>query len=224
MESGLKSTTNYEKGINLTFSSSFLGTKLEGGGSLGGLLKMSILQPVTGGVLYTDDQLINTDISDEMQDIDSQYDIYNPLITNDAVTKTKYTRLYTTNASLDIDINKNIKFRTAGSYLWQQVRSESWDDGRTKTAQNNKGPYGNRDNSEKYSWQVTNTLTWKGETGAHKFNVLLGQETYYSESMDLKNTYYEFPENNFGLNDVSMAGQVYSYSSGEKFKWTCVSF
>ncbi|MUP36669.1 SusC/RagA family TonB-linked outer membrane protein [Labilibaculum euxinus] len=214
---GIRAKINHElrKGINLTFSSSFLGTKLEGGGSLGGLLKMSILQPITGGVLYTDDQLINTDISDEMQDIDSQYDIYNPLITNDAVTKTKYTRLYTTNASLDIDINKNIKFRTAGSYLWQQVRSESWDDGRTKTAQNNKGPYGNRDNSEKYSWQVTNTLTWKGETGAHKFNVLLGQETYYSESMNLKNTYYEFPENNFGLNDVSMAGQVYSYSSGK---------
>jgi TonB-dependent starch-binding outer membrane protein SusC len=214
-KNGIRLKLNHElsDAVRLTFGSDFSGTKLEGGGSLGGLLKMTILQPVTGGVLFTDDELVHTDISEEMQQIDSQYDIYNPLITNDAVTQEKYTRQFTTNAALDIDITRNLAFRTAGNYLWQQERKDYWDDGRTRTAQNNGGPYGSRDNSEKYRWQVTNTLNWKGERDAHKFTALMGQETWYSESMNLDNTYYEFPGNNFGLNDVSMAGKVYSYSS-----------
>ncbi|MGQ1946418.1 SusC/RagA family TonB-linked outer membrane protein [Geofilum sp. OHC36d9] len=213
---GIRIKLNHELNdrVKLTFGSSFMGTKLDGGGSLGGLLKMSILQPVTGGVRYTNDELIHTDISEDMQNIDSQYDIYNPLITNDAVTQEKYTRLMNLNTAFDVDITDNLAFRTAGSYLWQQVRSDYWDDGRTKTAQNNGGPYGSRNNSEKLRWQVTNTLNWKHAVYAHKFNLLLGQETYYSESMNLNNTYYEFPDNNFGLNDVSMAGQVFSYQSG----------
>ncbi len=214
---GIRAKLNHELNdkIRLTFGSSFMGTELDGGGSLSGLLKMSILQPVTGGIRYTNDELINSDISEEMQDIDSQYDIYNPLIMNDAVSQEKYTRLFTANSAFDVDLTEKLAFRTAGSYLWQQIRSDYWDDGRTKSAQNNGGPYGYRNNSEKFNWQVTNTLNWNNQFGAHKVNLLVGQETYYSESMNLNNTYYEFPENNFGLNDVSMAGQVYSYTSGK---------
>ncbi len=213
----LRAKLNHELNdrIRLSFGTSFMGTELDGGGSLGGTLKMSILQPVTGGARYTNDELINTDISDEMQDIDSQYDIYNPLIMNDAVTKEKYTRLFTVNTAFDVDLAEDLTFRTAGSYLWQQVRNDYWDDGRTKEAQNNGGPFGSRDNSEKFTWQVTNTLNWAHQFNAHKLNVLIGQETYYSESMNLNNTYYEFPDNNFGLSDVSMAGQVFSYKSGK---------
>ena len=211
----LKLNHELSNAVRLTFGSDFSGTKVQGGGSLGGLLKMTLLQPPTGGVRFTDDELIHSDISEEMQQIDSQYDIYNPLIINDAVVQDKYNRVFTANAALDIDLTGQLAFRTAGSYLWQQVRKDYWDDGRTKTAQNNGGPYGSRNNSEKYSWQVTNTLTWNGRAGAHKFTALLGQETWYTESVKLDNTYYEFPENNFGLNDVSMAGQVYSYSSGK---------
>nr|WP_321452651.1 TonB-dependent receptor [uncultured Carboxylicivirga sp.] len=214
---GVRTKINHELNdrIRLSFGSSFLGTKLEGGGSLGGLLKMSILQPITGGIRYSNDELINSDISDDMQDIDSQYDIYNPLIQNDAVTQEKYTRLFTVNTAFDVDITDNLLFRTAGSYMWQHVRSDYWDDGRTKSAQNNGGPYGYRNNSEKFNWQITNTLNWNRQFGGHKLSVLVGQETYYTESMKLDNTYYEFPDNNFGLNDVSMAGQVYSYKSGK---------
>ncbi|MGV8827264.1 MAG: SusC/RagA family TonB-linked outer membrane protein [Breznakibacter sp.] len=201
--------------IRTDFSTNLQSSVVEGGGSLGGMLKMSILQPVTGGVRFTNDQLLGTDISDEMLDVDSQYDIYNPIIMNDAVTDKKYTRKASINGGLEIDILKDLTFRTAATYSWQQVRSDYWDDGRTKTAQNNKGPWGKRNNSEKYSWQITNTLSWKKSLDKHSVNVMLGQETMYSETMKLDNTYYEFPENNFGLNNVSMAKKVYSYGSGK---------
>ncbi|WP_205508874.1 SusC/RagA family TonB-linked outer membrane protein [Longitalea arenae] len=201
--------------IRVDFNTNYNNMKLEGGGSMAGQLKLSILQPVTGGIRFTDEQLINTDVAEDMQADDSQYDIYNPIITNDAVTQTKYTRQYTTNAGIDIDILKDLTWRTAGSYQWQQVRDDYWDDGRTKTSQTYNGPWGSRDNSEKFSWQITNTLNWKKYIGEHSLNVMVGQETYYSESINLDNTYSDFPDNNFGLNNVGMAGRLYSKSSGK---------
>jgi TonB-linked SusC/RagA family outer membrane protein len=199
--------------IRVDFNTNYNNMKLRGGGSLAGQLKLSLLQPPTGGIRFTDDQLKNTDVSEIMQADDSQYDIYNPVITNDAVTQTKYTRQYATNAGIDIDVLKNLTWRTQGSYMWQQERNDYWDDGRTKTSQTYNGPYGSRDNSEKYSWQVTNTLNWKKYFGGHNLNVMVGQEAYFSESIKLENLYSDFPANNFGLNNVAMAKTVYTKKS-----------
>ncbi len=201
------------KGVRFDFNTNFSDTKIEGGGSLGGALKMTILQPVTGGIQFTNDQFIHTDISDAMLESDSQYDIYNPIIMNDAVTNIKKTRQYSVNAGLEFDLAKDFMFRTAGSYTWAQTRSDYWDDGRTKTAQNNKGPYGSRNNSEKYKWQITNTLSWAHDYGQHKLSVLLGQETTYNESIKLENEYLEFDADNFGLNKVKDAKKVIYDSS-----------
>jgi TonB-linked SusC/RagA family outer membrane protein len=201
--------------IRVEFNTNFNSMKLQGGGDMSGQLKMSILQPVTGGTRFTDAQLINTDIGEDMQADDSQYDIYNPIITNDAVTKAKYTRQFINNAAINIDISKNLTWRTAGSYMWQQIREDFWDDGRTKTSQTYGGPWGSRDNSEKYSWQITNTLNWKKTFGEHSLNVMAGQETYYSESVNLDNTYSGFGQNNFGLNNVAMADTLWDKGSGK---------
>lgn len=223
-KNSIRAKINHElrKGIRMDFGSNFQSTHIEGGGSMSGALKMTILQPVTGGIRYTNDQLLNTDISDEMLSLDSQYDVYNPIIMNDAVSKDKYTRQSSTNLGIEFDFLKDFMFRSAGNYFWQQVRDDMWDDGRTKTAQNNKGPYGSRNNSEFYTWQITNTLTWNRNFGLHGLSALLGQETYYYESMKLDNEYHEFPDNNFGLNDVSM-GKAYTWSSS-KSKNGIVSF
>jgi TonB-linked SusC/RagA family outer membrane protein len=207
LRNGIRLKLNHEvmKNVVLDFNTNYQDTRVNGGGSLGGALKLTLLQPPTGGTRYTNDQLINSDISNDFLAYDSQYDLYNPIITNDAVTATSYNRQFTGNAGLDIGITKDLKFHTFGSYLWRQIRSDSFDDGRTRTAQNNLGPYGSRNNSERYSWQITNTLNWGHSFHSHNVNLLLGQETYYLQSMNLNNTYYQFPANNFGLNNVSQA-------------------
>lgn len=222
-KSSIRAKINHElwKGVRLDFNTNFLNTNIEGGGSLGGALKKTILQPVTGGVRYTNEQMLYTDLGDEMQAIDSQYDLNNPILENNAVQQNKITRQYSVNAGIEFDLYKGLTWRTAGSYIWAQTREDYWDDGTTKTAetyktegQDNIHPWGRRYNTEKYSYQITNTLSY-GNTFAekHTLNLLLGQETRYSETMNTKNTYYGFPENNFGLNDISMA-QSYSRSSG----------
>ncbi len=220
LKNSIRTKINHElwKGIRFDFSSSFQDTQIEGGGSLGGKLKQTILQPVTGGTRYTNEQMIGTDISDDLgTEYGVDYDINNPILDNNAVQNDKYTRLFTANAGLEIDLIKNLTFRTSGSYLWQQIRSDYWDDGSTRQATANKSPYGygSRNNNERYSYQFTNTLNYAFKIATlHSFNVLLGQETYYQESMSLNNEYREFSDGNFGLNDVSM-GMPYSWKSGK---------
>ena len=221
-KNSIRAKVNHElwKGVRFDFSSNLQMTKVEGGGSLGGKLKQTILQPVTGGVQFTNEQMLSQDLSDAYSDMPGadNYDINNPLLDNEAIDQEKYTRFATVNAGIEIDIIKNLTWRTAASYMWQQVREDYWDNGSTRQADANQSPYGYgyRNNDEKYSWQVTNTLNYAFDLDdhAHDFNVLLGQETWYTESMNLDNEYRKFTDGNFGLNDVSM-GEPYTWKSGK---------
>lgn len=221
-KNSIRAKINHElwKGVRFDFASSLQSTKVEGGGSLGGKLKQTILQPITGGEKWTNEQMIGSDIGTEIGNImgDANYDAQNPILDNLAIDNEKYTRLATVNAGLEFDIMKNLMFRTAGSYSWKQVRKDYWDNGTTKQASANKSPYGygSRDNSEKYSWQITNTLNYRFDIkDIHRFTALIGQETYYSEEMNLNNEYRSFSDGNFGLNDVSM-GTPYTWKSGKE--------
>lgn len=220
-KNSIRAKINHElwKGVRFDFASTLQMTKVEGGGSLGGTLKQTILQPVTGGIRWTNDQMLNADLADLFSEMygGDNYDANNPIINNNAITNEKFTRMATVNAGLEIDIIKNMTFRTAASYWWKQVRQDYWDDGSTKTANSNQSPYGygSRDNSETYQWQITNTLNYSFDLyKKHHFTVLLGQETTYNESMKLNNEYRKFSDGNFGLNDVSM-GTPESWTSGK---------
>lgn len=222
-KNSIRAKINHElwKGVRFDFASSLQMTKVDGGGSLGGALKQTILQPVTGGIRWTNDQILNSDLGSLFDGIpgSSNYDTNNPIITNNAVTNQKFTRMATINVGLEIDIIKNLTFRTAASYQWKQIRSDYWDDGSTKTASStNQSPYGYgyRNNSEAYQWQITNTLNYSFDLNQdHHFTVLLGQETTYNESMNLNNEYRKFTDGNFGLNKVDM-GIPYTWTSGKE--------
>lgn len=196
------------KAIQVNFNSMLQDAQTEGGGSLGGMLKMSILQPVTGGIRFSNEELLHTDIAEELQAINSQYDVYNPIIMNDALNRLKAARLANVNLGITANFLEDFTFRSSGTYQFQQTRSDFWDDGRTMNARNNKGPYGSINNAEGYEWQWTNTLSWMKDIGTHHINLLAGQEVRYEEDQGLAHSYYEFPESNFGLKDVSLAGRT----------------
>ncbi len=210
-KNSIRAKINHElwKGVRFDFSSAMQMTKLEGGGSLGGTLKQTILQPVTGGIRFTNAQLLGEDLADAYESIpgSNNYDSNNPILNNNAITNEKYTRLATVNAGIEFDIIKNLTWRTAASYQWKQTRTDYWDDGSTKTASSYQSPYGygQRNNAEAWQWQVTNTLNYAFDINKdHHFTALLGQETTYWETMKLDNEYRQFSDGNFGLNDVSM--------------------
>ncbi|WP_460432124.1 SusC/RagA family TonB-linked outer membrane protein [Arachidicoccus ginsenosidivorans] len=203
------------KRVSVDFNANFNERKVEGGGSLGGALRMSILQPPTGGVRFTDEQLITMDLTDSMRKTDPQYDAYNPIIFNNTNTQISKRRNFTANFGINIDILNNLTWRTQGSYNWNQTNSTTWNDGVTANViEAHGGPYGRIGNSEGNTWQITNTLTWKQTYGLHHITALLGQQTNASESSFSSNTYDGFNENNFGLNNISMATNLYAKSSG----------
>lgn len=219
---GVRAKINHElwKGVRLDFNAAFNSTRVEGGGRMSSALRKTLLQPPTGGVRFTDEDLINKDLTDEFKKIEGQYDLDNPILENNAIDNNSYTRQMVVNAGIDIDIIKGLTWRTAGSYTWYSIRNDYWDDGTTRAAesyktdtQGNVHPYGSRRSTEKYNWQITNTLNYSGCVDRHSFSALLGQETVFNHSQFDYNMYYGFPENNFGLNNVGM-GQSYSRSSG----------
>lgn len=222
-KNSIRAKINHElfKGVRMDINLNFNDTDLEGGGSLGGALKKTILQPVTGGIRYTNEQMLTTDLGDEMLAIDSQYDLNNPILENRAVDQHKYTRHFGANGGIEFDFLQHFTWRTAGSYMWYSIKDTYWDNGTTRSAQNYKTdtqttgvhPWGRLDHSERYAWQVTNTLNYNQNFDRHTLGVLVGQETLFNNSSSDNNTYYGFAENNFGLNDLSMA-QSYKRSSG----------
>ncbi|MBQ9400260.1 MAG: TonB-dependent receptor [Bacteroidales bacterium] len=222
-KNSIRAKINHElfKGVRMDFNINFSDTDVEGGGSLGGTLKKTILQPVTGGVRYTNEQMLTTDLGDEMLAIDSQYDLNNPILENRAVDQHNYTRQFGANGGIEFDFLKHFTWRTAGSYSWYSTRNTYWDNGTTRSAQNYKTdtqttgvhPWGRLNHGERHSYQITNTLNYAQQFDKHSLNVLLGQETLFNNSISDNNTYYGFAENNFGLNDISMA-QSYNRSSG----------
>lgn len=218
LRNGIRLKLNHEvfKTLHIDFNTSFQDTRVDGGGSLGGTLKETLLQPPTGGVQFTNQQLINSDVSLYMQGLNSQYDVYNPTILNNSITQTSFNRLFTINGGATLDITKDIRFHSLGSYTWGQTRGDYFDAGQTITARNDGGPYGSINNSEAFTWQLTNTLTWNHNFHNHNVTVLVGQEVDYAQSQNLDNTYYVFPADNFGLNNVGEAtgGVKNTYGSG----------
>ena len=208
------------KGVRFDFATSLQSTEIEGGGSLGGTLKQTILQPITGGNLWSNEDLLTLDLADVIQSMynsSETYDANNPIINNNCVDNKRLNRFATVNAGVEVDIIKNLTFRTAGSYTWRQVRQDYWDNGGTKSARTNASPYGYgyRNNSERATWQWTNTLNYLFDVNEdHHFGVLAGHEVHYSEDLNLNNEYRSFSDGNFGLNDVSM-GTPYQWTSGK---------
>lgn len=221
-KNSVRAKINHElwKGIRLDFNTAFTSTKVQGGGRMGSALRKTLLQPPTGGVRFSNEDLIEKRLTDEFRKLEGQYDLDNPILENNSIDDNTYNRQVVVNAGIEIDFLKYFTWRTAGSYTWSQIRDEHWDDGTTRAAesykvdgQGNVHPYGSRKNSEKYSYQITNTLNYSQNVGKHSISALLGQDTVYNHSQYESNVYYGFPENNFGLNDVSMA-QSYSRNSG----------
>jgi TonB-linked SusC/RagA family outer membrane protein len=194
--------------LRVDINTSFNSIRQDGGTSLGGRMRGTMLMPVTGGIYFTGEELVNTTaFYDTVLSDFGSYNVFNPLILNDAIIRQTLTRQYSVNAGLSIDLLKNLTWRTAGSYFWQQVRSDSWDDGRTPDAIASHGglPYGSRNNSERFSRQITSTLAWNRFFGKHGLNAMLGQEAYETESMKLDNTYDRFPTVNFRLDNLTGA-------------------
>lgn len=207
----LRANINSElyKGIRLDFSSMFTSNSTNGGGAYSGMKKI-LLQPITGGTLFTQDQLFNTQTFADYSSLDSSFDTENPYIETAASTSNRRARTFLANVGLEFDLLKNFTFRTAGSYNWTNSKSTSFSDKNSRaflTDPVNTGINGSIGNSESYRYQITNTLTYNKTVGEkHKFTGLIGNEIVYQENESNSMRLIRFPTIlNYGLDDITNA-------------------
>jgi TonB-linked SusC/RagA family outer membrane protein len=207
----LRANINSElyKGVRLDFSSMFTSNSTNGGGAYSGMKKI-LLQPITGGTLFTQDQLFNTQTFPDYSSLDSSFDTENPYIETAASTSNRRARTFLANVGLEFDLLKNFTFRTAGSYNWTNTKSTSFSDKNSRaflTDPVNTGINGSIGNSEAYRYQITNTLTYNTKLGEkHTITGLLGNEIIYQETESNNMRLIKFPSIlNYGLDEISNA-------------------
>ena len=196
------------KGLRLDLNTMFSNTSTDGGGAYGGL-KDVLLQPINGGTLFSQDQLINTQTFGDFSGLDSAYDTENPLVENEASQSNRRSRVFLVNTGVEFDFLKNFTWRTSGQYSWSSGKGTSFSDENSRAALTdpvNTGINGSISNSESFSYQITNTLNYKKTfADKHDVSVLLGQEVTYNESESNSLSLRQFPLPNFGLDDISNA-------------------
>ncbi len=207
----LRANVNSElyKGIRLDFSSMFTSNSTNGGGEYSGMKKI-LQQPITGGTLFTQDQLFNTQTFPDFSALDSSFDTENPYIETAASTQNRRTRTFLANVGLEFDLLKDFTFRTAGSYNWTNSKSTAFSDKNSRaflTDPINTGINGSIANAEAYRYQITNTLTYNKTLGEkHKITGLIGHEIVYDNNESNSMRLIKFPSIlNYGLDDISNA-------------------
>ena len=204
------------KGVRLDVNALFTNKSVDGGGSFGNM-RAVLVQPIHGGTLFTRDELLYTQTYPEFTSMDSSYDTANQIVSNEASTSNKRSRLFMVNAGLEFDFLKYFTYRVSGSYTWSNTKSTSFaDENSTGYIMDPEltGISGGIDNSEYYRYQITNTLTYN-QTFAqrHKLNVLVGHEVNYYEAENNDIDLRKFPYPNHGLDQISSA-EVSDKSSG----------
>ncbi len=197
------------KGVRLDLNTSFNNKKVEGSG-LG--LRGVLMSPLHGGTMFSEDHLLNQQTLLDYRAYDDAFSAANPIVQSLSNDSVKRSRSFNVNAGLEFDFLKYFTWRTAGSYSWSNSKNTSFSDKNSTdylTDPENTGIKGSISNSESYSYQITNTLTYNQTFNEkHKLGVLLGQETRYSESEGNSLSLKKFPDPNFGLDDISNA-EVY---------------
>lgn len=194
------------KGVRFDMNTSFNNKKVEGSG-LG--LRNVLMSPLHGGTMFSEEHLLGEQTLLDYRAYDDSFGALNPIVQSLSNQSTKRSRAFNVNAGLEFDFLKYFTWRTAGSYSWSNSKNTAFSDKNSTsylTDPENTGITGSIGNSESYSYQITNTLSYN-QTFAekHKLGVLLGQETRYSESESNSLSLKKFPDPNFGLDDIGNA-------------------
>lgn len=204
------------KGVKIDFNSFFYDKMTHGGGSYGHM-DYVLLQPINGGTLFTQDELVNSETSIQFKKLDSNYNLNNPLVQNLASTSESHNRRFEVNAGITIDFLKYLSWRTQGNYQTSWSKGKSFADERSTgylSDPENTGMTGSIKNSSGSGWHISNTLNFvKTFAEKHSLTVMLGQEYSFSKSDKDNWTLRKFPYPNHGLNDISNV-EVSSKESG----------
>jgi len=183
----------------------------EGSTNFGKMSHIIMYMP-TLGLLATDEELrTNPRINNLITDDDGNT-MQNPAISAQYETNDKELRIFSGGGSLELEILKNLKFKSTNGMLYRMQSNRIFNGSESINAKRTT-INGSIQNSEAGKFSTSNVLTYDWKRNQHKLNVMVGQEYVktWIRSLDLSAS--NFPNDDIGLNDLSLGlpGTLGSY-------------
>lgn len=195
--------------FNLSANASYIDETTEGLGSLqegGAFSRMQhVIQyrPTIGKNGSDNDLLINDD--DPVLLLEGASPMQSPIASIESESIEKRNRILNINGDAEIKFNKEWSYRgTVG--IRKRMRNEDvFYSERSKQAKNAGAPFGWKKSTDEESFMYNNVLTYnKSFNINHQLDLVGGQEFISFKSKYLKTGATNFPDKNFGLNDMSL--------------------
>lgn len=174
----------------------------EGGTNFGKMSHIIMYMP-TLGLLATDDELrTNPQINNLITDDDGNT-MQNPVISAQYETNDKELRIFSGGASVEIELLKNLKFKSTNGMLYRIQRNSVFNGSESINAKRT-SINGSIQNNEIGKFSTSNVLTYDWRKRQHKLSLMAGQEYINTWIRSMGVSVTNFPNDDIGLNDLSL--------------------
>ncbi len=175
----------------------------EGEGNFGKMSSILTYQP-TIGKDWSDEEFIQLPNNPWKDDDDNS--IQNPKISARAEQISKELRIFSGNGGINVEILKGFTFKNSTGMLYRTQRNNAFYTSESTTAKRSGAPTGNIATSEAGRFQTSNTLQYNLRLkSGHKIDFLAGQEWVKTWTRTLGIPLSNFPDDQLGLNNISVA-------------------
>ena len=188
------------------------------GGTLNMLSNILRFRP-TGGNSVTNEELLNSVFDPLELSENATYSQINPIKQAEAVKDWRQAELWGANASLSIQLMKNLTFKAAATYNTTNTRRDIFYGAESSQAYRSGGVYGSTQMQKDLRWQSSNTLTYKHKINKkNSFDVMLGHEFAFRSSELLYGQAKDFPFENLGNDNLGIGATPSSVSTSRSDK------
>ena len=212
------------KAIRANATINYSNTIKEGTGTSGTVSTLNVLSNLlrarpTGGNDITNEELLNSVIDPLELASGTDYSQVNPIRQAEAVTDRRQSELWGANASLSVQLMKNLSFKAAGNYTATDTRRDIFYGENSSQSYRSGGVYGSSETLKEIRWTSTNTLTYKQKINKkHSFDVMLGHEFSFRGSKKIFGQARDFPFENMGNDNLGLGATPSSVSTAKNEK------
>lgn len=212
------------KAIRANATINYSNTIKEGTGTSGTVSTLNVLSNLlrarpTGGNDITNEELLNSVIDPLELASGADYSQVNPIRQAEAVTDRRQSELWGANASLSVQLMKNLSFKVAGNYNATDTRRDIFYGENSSQSYRSGGVYGSSETLKEIRWASTNTLTYKQKVNKkHSFDVMLGHEFSFRGSKKIFGQARDFPFENMGNDNLGLGATPSSVSTAKNEK------
>jgi TonB-linked SusC/RagA family outer membrane protein len=151
-----------------------------------------------------DEDLLIDDI-DPILTLEGSSQMQSPLASIEGEFNDKRNRILNINGDVTIKFSKALSYRGTVGIRNRLKTTDLFYNMRSKQAKGAGAPYGSKTSTDDASLMFNNVLTYLKTFDRHQLSVLGGQELITQTSKYLRTSATNFPDQNFGLNDMSLA-------------------